>query len=171
MARTREIELGGFEAIYRSRRDHLLRIALLVCGDRDVAEDVVAEVAANAWRRWDRGGINDPDAYLRRAVLNAVTDRFRRRGRERARSLRLHGDDRGGRELEDDVSDRATLIAALGRLPPAQRSVIVLRYFDGQTEAATAALLGTTVGTVKSRASRGLAALAIHLTGPEVTDV
>lgn len=160
-----------FAELYRDRRDHLLRIAVLVSGDRQLAEDAVAEAVARTWRRWDRGGIGDPDAYLRRAVLNAVTDRVRRLGRERVGRQAMRGDARGARAFDDDVADRTTLIDALATLPDGQRAVLVLRYFDGQTEAATAALLGINVGTVKSRAFRGLAALAVHLAEPEATDV
>lgn len=170
MGTVRAVEVGDFSSRYRARRDQLLRIAVLVGGDRELAEDAVAEAVAKTWRRWESGGVTDLDAYLRRAVLNEVTDRFRRRGRERVRADRRHGDDRGARAFDDDVADRQSLLDALGRLPDGQRAVLVLRYFDGQTEAATAELLGTTVGTVKSRASRGLAALATHLSEPEATD-
>ncbi|CAN5555753.1 hypothetical protein BH24ACT4_BH24ACT4_16620 [soil metagenome] len=62
--------MESFEDAYRRRRDHLLRVAWLVCGDLDLAEDVVAAEMASCWRGRERRGVDDPDAYLRRAVAN-----------------------------------------------------------------------------------------------------
>lgn len=154
---------NGFEAVYRARATPLLRLALLLCGNRDQAEDAVAEAVARSWRRWDSGAIDDLEAYLRRAVVNAVTDTFRRQGRSRDRARRRSGDDRAGHDQADvahQVVLRATVLDALDQLPHTQRSVLVLRYYEDLTEAATADLLGIAVGTVKSRAARGLDALA-----------
>lgn len=153
----------GFEEAYRRRRDHLLRVAWLICGDLDLAEDVVAAAMARCWRTWGRMSIDDPDAYLRRAVVNEATDRFRRRGRDRTGSARRFGDGRGRPAVDEAVADHATLVAALGLLPAGQRAVVVLRYFADQSEAATADALGISVGTVKSRASRALTSLQLAL--------
>ena len=164
---------GGesFEAAYARRRDHLLRVAWLVCGDLDQAEDVVAAAMARCWRAWDRRGpVAEPDAYLRRAVVNEATDRFRRRGRDRAAHARRFGDARGAPALADAVADRTALVVALGALPVGQRAVVVLRYFADQTEVAMAEALGISVGTVKSRTSRALIALRHALgEGPAVS--
>lgn len=162
---------NGFEAVYRSRSTHLLRLAVLLCGNRDQAEDAVADAVARSWRRWDAGGIEDPDAYLRRAVVNAVTDGFRSRGRARNRAARRSADDRPIHQPDpsDGIVIRSAVLDALDVLPGAQRAVLVLRYFEDQTEAATADLLGIAVGTVKSRSARGLDALARMLGDKETT--
>lgn len=158
----------SFEDAYRHRRDHLLRVAWLICGDLDQAEDVVAAAMARCWRAWTRRPVDDPGAYLRRAVVNEATDRFRRRGRHREGAARRFGDGRGSPDLVQAVADRSALVDALDTLPVGQRTVVVLRYFADQTEAATAEALGISVGTVKSRASRALDALRVALDeGPD----
>ncbi len=149
-----------FELAYRRRRDHLLRVGWLICGDLDLAEDVVAAAMARCWRAWQHQPITDPDAYLRRAVVNEATDRFRRRGRDVLFESRRSGEGRGERQVEDDVAERTVVVDALAALPVGQRAVLVLRYYADQSESDTAAVLGVSVGTVKSRASRGVAALA-----------
>ena len=157
----------GFEAVWRTRRDHLWRVAWLICGDADLADDVVAAAIARAWRGWTRRGVADPDAYLRRAVVNEATDRFRARGRDRRWAGRRTGEGRSRQPLDDEVADRTDLARALARLPVGQRAVVVLRYWVDLTEVATAATLGISVGTVKSRTSRALAALAVDLGSSE----
>ncbi|MEO9166760.1 MAG: sigma factor, partial [Aquihabitans sp.] len=92
---------NGFEAVYRARATPLLRLALLLCGSRDQAEDAVAEAVARSWGRWETGTIDDLEAYLRRAVVNAITDSFRSRGRARDRTRRRSGDDRTGHDQSD----------------------------------------------------------------------
>jgi RNA polymerase sigma-70 factor (sigma-E family) len=158
-----------FETLYRAEATHLLRLAVLLCGDRDLAEDAVADAVARTWRNWDADRITDPSRYLRRAVVNAVTDRFRRRGRHREHLRRRSGDDRGAAVLADDVTNRRIVLDALAQLPPEQRAVVVLRYFDDRSEADIADLLGISAGTVKSRSSRGLTTLARLLEDREVT--
>lgn len=166
----------SFEAIWQVRRDHLWRVAWLICGEPDLADDVVAAAAARAWKGWDGRRVTDPDAYLRRAVVNEATDRFRSRRRDRRWIERRTGEGRGQRTLDEHVADRADLAAALAALPVGQRAVIVLRYWVDLSEAATAEVLAISPGTVKSRTSRALAALAVSLAEPtnsptEVSDV
>ena len=110
---------------------------------------------------------------MRRAVVNEATDRFRRKGRDLLFESRRSGDGRGQRGVDDDVAERSLVVDALGALPMGQRAVLVLRYYADQSEADTAAALGVSVGTVKSRASRGVAALARALgeTDTEEIDV
>ncbi|MEO6627779.1 MAG: sigma factor, partial [Aquihabitans sp.] len=64
---------GGFEQVWAAHRDHLWRVAWLICGDADIADDVVANAGARVWRGWDQRGVADPAAYLRRAVVNEAT--------------------------------------------------------------------------------------------------
>lgn len=152
-----------FQGIWRDQRDHLWRVAWLICGDGDVADDVVASAVARCWRGWDKRNVSAPDAYLRRAVVHEATDRFRRLGRERRWKDRRTGEGRGQRSLEDHVADRADLATALARLPVGQRAVLALRYWADLSESATAETLAISVGTVKSRTSRALVALAVAL--------
>ena len=152
-----------FEQVWRDHRDHLWRVAWLICGDADLADDVVASAAARAWRGWARRAVSDPGAYLRRAVVNETTDRFRSRRRERRWIQRRTGEGRGQRTLDDHVADRTDVAAALARLPVGQRAVVVLRYWADLSEADTADALSISAGTVKSRTSRALAALAADL--------
>ena len=152
---------GDFAAVYAGQRDHLLRIAVLVAGERELAEEAVADAVARTWHRWDRTDISDPGAYLRRAVINAVTDRIRGRSRDRdrVRVARAAGVPLAT-GVSDAVVDHRVLIEAMATLPFDHRVVLVLRYFDDQSEADTATTLGVPVGTVKSRTSRALAAMA-----------
>jgi RNA polymerase sigma-70 factor (sigma-E family) len=152
-----------FEQVWRSRRDHLWRVAWLITGDADMADDVLAAAVARTWRGWGRRGVSDIEAYLRRAVVNEATDRFRHRGRDRRWRERRTGEGRGQRSIDDDVVDRSVIAAALARLPVGQRAVIVLRYWADLSEAATAEALSISAGTVKSRTSRALTALATDL--------
>lgn len=164
MDRSRE----EFEASWLEHRDYLWRVAWLICGDADVADDALGAAAARCWRSWAKTPVVDPAAYWRRAVVNEVTDRFRHRGRERRWRQRRTGEGRGQRELQDDIADRALIAEALDRLPSGQRAVIVLRYWADLTEQDTAETLEISVGTVKSRISRALDALALELSGTDL---
>lgn len=164
-------EIGGdeFQEVWQNRREHLWKVAWLICGSADEADEVVAAAVARAWRGWDGRRVGDPEAYLRRAVVNEATDGFRRRGRDRRWVDRRTGEGRGASQLEDQVADRADLADALARLPVGQRTVVVLRYWADLTEAATADALGVSLGTVKSRTSRALRTLAGALEGTAVS--
>ena len=154
------METEAFGVIYEAQATRLLRIAVLVGGERD-AEDVVAETFARCWRRWQRHEPDDPGAYLRRTLLNELA----RRG---ARKTPVAGVARS--PGLDEIADRLDLMRALGELDHDQRVVVVLRYLDDQSEAAVAELLEVPVGTVKSRASRGLARLQQILQPLDVTE-
>ena len=145
-----------FGALFDAHHTAVYRLALLLSGDPVVAEDAVAEAFARTWPRWQRGEIRDPGPYLRRAVVNQVRGRFRRRVLERREDVRRRGDERGPRAHDDRTVDRDEMVRALLRLPVRQRTAIVLRYYDDLSEAETAAVMGTSVGTVKAQVSRGL---------------
>ena len=134
----------------------LLRRARLLVGDYGLAEDLVQVSLVSAHTHWRRVG--QPDAYLRTVMARKVIG---------WRARRWHGEVPTD-PLPDvaDGSDRAvdcdlggTVRQALMTLPPEQRAVVVLRYFDDCSEADIAAALKCSTGTVKSRASRALAAL------------
>ncbi len=142
----------------------LTRLALLLLADRTECEDVVAEALARSYPRLRRGGVDDPLAYLRRAVVNTARSRRRRRRLERRWAHVASGDHRGELALDDAVADRSTVLAALRTLPSRQRAAVVLRYYEDLTLAETAELLGVSVGTVKAQVSRGLTRLRTELT-------
>jgi RNA polymerase sigma factor (sigma-70 family) len=148
-----------FASLYRTDRDRLVRLAYLISGDLDLAEEAVADAVVRTWRAHRHRTIDDPGRYLTRAVVNACTDRFRRAAiRRRAASLRS-GDDRGIAWIEEQATDGVVVRAALQSLPVDQRAVVVLRYYEGRSEQEIAALLGIPAGTVKSRLARALARL------------
>jgi RNA polymerase sigma-70 factor (sigma-E family) len=143
-----------FEQYVRSRHADLRRLAFLLCGDWQTADDLVQTALIRCERRWDLITGTHAHAYVRQAVVNTASSwRVRRR---------LH---RPLTELEsvaaapDPADDRLSVLAALARLPVSQRQVLVLRYWEDLTEREIADVLGVSPGTVKSRASRALAAL------------
>jgi RNA polymerase sigma-70 factor (sigma-E family) len=149
----------GFAGLYREHWKALLRFAWLMTGDAARAEDAVAEALANVWPLWRAGRVRNPSAYLRRAILNELMRGRRRLLLERRHGDRRSGDHRGIRQVAEQVADQEAVWRALLGLPAEQRAAIVLRYFEDLTEAQTAEVLNVSVGTVKSRVSRGLARL------------
>lgn len=143
-----------FQEFVRSRYAGLLRMAFLLCGSSHEAEDLVQTALLRVMRHWD--GIEDPLPYVRRAIVNLYLSGLRRRTRELLTGLLP---DRPVRESIDRVAERSVLWPALRALPPRTRAVIVLRYWLDMSEWDTAGMLGCSVGTVKSTASRGLARL------------
>src|SRR6266568_3829064 len=150
---------GGedFSAFVMSRWPGLVRLAFGLTGDRWAAEDIAQATLARAfvaWRRVRRA--DDPDAYLRRILVNTSNRRFRRR-----RVAEQPGDppETAVEGPADLVGERAALLAALRQLPPRQRAVVVLRYWEDLTDTQIAAALGCSPGTVRSQLSRALAKL------------
>lgn len=160
-------DTDDFSALYAAHHAEALRVAYLLCGHRERAEDAVADAFVKVWKAWRRGDIDNPRAYIRRAVVNQVNSRFRRLALERREAQRRTGDDRGERSGIEGIDDADELVAALDRLSPRQRSAIVLRYYLDLSEADAAEAMGVSVGTVKSSVSRGLERLRA-LVGQEV---
>jgi RNA polymerase sigma-70 factor (sigma-E family) len=155
-----------FERFVAGAADELLRTAYLVVWDLPEAEDLVQESLLRVARRWPRvRSMDHPLAYARRILINLALDGARRRSRHKqeleptaAHTLEDRADELAAREL-GVVDTRSELLTALGTLPARQRAVLVLRYFEDLPEAQVAAVLGCSVGTVKSTASRGLTRL------------
>jgi RNA polymerase sigma-70 factor (sigma-E family) len=150
-----------FEEFVRGRAAALLRSAYLLTSDRHAAEDLVQEVLEQVYLRWRRIH-GSPEAYARRALVNRATNRWRLR-RRRPEAPLPEGRDPAGPDHADSVVAYAAVVDALRELPVRQRAVVVLRYLDDLAEAEVADLLGCSVGTVKSQASRGLARLRAGL--------
>lgn len=146
-----------FEDFVAATSTRLFTLAMLLAGRSQAdAEDLLQDVLERAYRHWPRivrGG--EPEPYIRRMLANAAVDR-RRQLRLRPETP-LDPDAPAATNEIDQVTERAVLMRALADLPPRQRAVLVLRYFEDLTEAQTAAALGCRVGTIKSQSSRALA--------------
>ena len=150
-----------FREFMRGRWPAMVRLAYGLTGDLGHAEDVAQAAFARAYASWARvARTGDPDAYVRRIVINENNSRFRRR-RVTERLVDAVPEPSGPRAADtaDALGDSEALMKALRRLGPRQRAVVVLRFWMDMSEAETAAALGCSVGTVKSQASRALAAL------------
>jgi RNA polymerase sigma-70 factor (sigma-E family) len=151
-----------FEAYVAARGIALLRFARVLCGDQATAEDRVQAGLADALAHWERVQAADqPDAYVRRVVLNRFLSWSRSRA---ARELvvdvtRVLAHRASGDNTAREVSDRDDVRRSLAGLPPRSRAVLVLRFFEGLTDTEIAAVLGVSAGTVRSTASRALALL------------
>ena len=136
----------------------LLRFAYLLCGDRQLAEDLLQDVLLALHRRYpDVLAVDNPVAYARRALANTNVTRLRRFA-----SSELVVDavpDRASVPPADDPAERDVLWQALRRLPVRQRTVLVLRFYADASDEEIADTIGARRGTVRSLASRALAAL------------
>jgi RNA polymerase sigma-70 factor (sigma-E family) len=149
-----------FEEWARARLPALVRFAAALIGDRGLAEDVVQEVLIRAYGGWHRiATLDQPEAYLRRMVTNEYLSWRRRWARVAPRSdVEVAG---SVSDHADTYADRDAIRTELARLPRRQRAVLVLRYYEHLTDAEIAEVLGCPSGTVRSLASRALAALRV----------
>lgn len=152
-----------FDASYR----RLVGQLYAVCGNLTEAEDVVAEAFVRAVdKRRSFEATDNPEAWLRTVAVNVARTRFKRR---------LTGERLGLRAARSELShpplpdDRLALVAAMQRLPAAQREALALHYLADLPIHEVAAATGVAVGTVKARLSRGRQALATLLDHPEPT--
>jgi len=148
-----------FAAYVKERGDHHLRVAVLLTGDWHAAEDLVQASLVKLYRAWPRlDTAADPDAYLRRIMINTHRSWWRARWRREAPTTAL-----AESVPDEDMADRQALGAlvrqALTTLPRRQRAVLVLRYCEDLPETEVAELLGCSAGAVKTHAHRGLRAL------------
>jgi RNA polymerase sigma-70 factor (sigma-E family) len=152
---------SSFEDFVAGSSARLFTMArLLTGGNRAEAEDLLQGAYERAYRRWGRITRRaDPERYVRQILVNASIDRWRRIGRHPEMPLAGSGADPRTADTAAAVADRDLLLRGLAALPPRQRAVLVLRYFEDLSEAETATMLGCSVGTVKSQAARGLARL------------
>jgi RNA polymerase sigma-70 factor (sigma-E family) len=145
-----------FEEFFTTTHPGAVRLAYLLSRNHADAEDAVARAYVKIYRHWHRGQIERPLAYLRRAVANEVTSGFRRQRTQDRLAASQRAEERGALELEAAVVDRDALWHALSELPPRQRTVLVLRFYEQLSEREIAEVMGITAGTVKSTASRAL---------------
>jgi RNA polymerase sigma-70 factor (sigma-E family) len=142
----RGVELREFVS---ARGAALSRAAYLLTGNHQSAEDLVQDTYVVLVRRWQKSGMVDPEAYVRRILYSRFVDGWRRRRLVELPSA-APPDTTGGDEA-GAATDRLTLEAALRRLTPRQRAVVVLRFYEDLTEVQAADALGVTTSTVKSQ--------------------
>lgn len=146
----------GLEMFLAERGNALLATAALLAGGQPAGEDLLQTALERLMRNWHRV-TGDPEGYLRRTMYHLAVDQWR--GRRRRPEVLIEVDWFGNRDATAELDLRHALVQALALLPPRQRAVLVLRYWEQCSEAETAQALGCSVGTVKSTASRGLARL------------
>jgi RNA polymerase sigma factor (sigma-70 family) len=153
-----------FAEFYRETKDECLLAVLVSVGDRDTAQDLVAEAFARAWASWPAVSRHPaPAAWVVRTALNAGVSRWRRRRREVAvPDLALVADRPGAGEVAGGSVD-PRIMAALLRLPPRQRQVVALRLFLDLDTERTARVLGIAPGTVQAHLGRAMASLRSEL--------
>lgn len=147
----------AFTAFVAARSRHLLQAAHLLTGDRHRAEDLLQTALTRAYLRWDRIVDEDPEGYVRRTMVNAHIDWWRRKPWREESTSELPEVVVSDASSATDV--RSALLAALAGLSRRQRAVMVLRYYEDLSEAEIARTLGCSTGTVKSAASRAAAKL------------
>jgi RNA polymerase sigma-70 factor (sigma-E family) len=149
--------------LYQVHALGLIRLGVVMLGDRATAEDVVQEAFCGLFRHW--ANLTDPAKalpYLRSAVLNGCRSEGRRQRRRRDRAALETGPWQTAESAEASVlvgEEHRQVLAALRRLPDRQREALVLRFYLELAEHEIAACMGVSQGTVKSTTSRALAAL------------
>jgi RNA polymerase sigma-70 factor (sigma-E family) len=167
MTKVRNQRDVAFTAFAEQASAPLLRTAWLLTGDHHAAHDLVQAALVKTYLAWPRVRPEGALAYARRVLVNERTDTWRRRRRE---VVVAETPDPPPDDGADPVGDRDLVVRLLARLPDQQRRVVVLRYYVDLSEQAVADLLGISVGSVKSAASRGLASLRDELAGVEGGD-
>jgi RNA polymerase sigma-70 factor (sigma-E family) len=140
-----------FDDFVRATSPGLLHVAFLLCGDQGHAEDLLQTAFFRTARRWASVQGN-PRAYARAALVNLVKDSWRGRGRRPAETALLSGvDDAAVEDGADRVLLRSALLRVVNELPPRQRAVLILRYYEDLPVEEVARLLDCTAAAVKSQ--------------------
>jgi RNA polymerase sigma-70 factor (sigma-E family) len=158
---------ASFESYVASRGPALTRFAYLMVRDHHLAQDLVQEGLAHLHRHWARvSDFDDPDAYVRRIMLNQLLS-WRRR---RSWSERVTADVRDAPSGSDPTSgvERDAMWDLLGKLAPQQRAVLVLRFYEDLDDDAIAHLLKCAPATVRSHASKAIARLRSVVAEPNL---
>jgi RNA polymerase sigma-70 factor (sigma-E family) len=162
VADRRQARDTDFAAYLVARQPSLLRTAYLLTGNRHDAEDLVQTAFAKLYLSWDKVRVQGSmDGYVRRILVNEHNSLWRRAWKRRehtAEDTVLHALDQPHHDVPDDGVG-AALWEVVQTLPRKARAVVVLRYYEEMSEAETAAVLGISVGTVKSQTSRALVTL------------
>lgn len=145
-------EKPDYDAFVLARWPALLRTAYLLTHDVGRAEDLVQTALTKLWFAWDRVE-GDPEPYVRRILVTTHISWWRRRWSSELVTERVAD---VPESRAPDLERRVDVWASLGRLPARQRAVVVLRYYEDLTEPEVAAVLGCSVGTVKSQHAKAM---------------
>jgi RNA polymerase sigma-70 factor (sigma-E family) len=158
-----------FEEFADARLPAVLRFANVLTADHALAQDVVQEVLIRAHARWRKiSRLDQPESYIRKMIVNEFISSKRRTWR-----FVPSGTDMTAAVVSDHAarhSERDALLAEIGKLPPRQRAVLVLRYYEGHSDTEIAEVLGCAPVTVRGYASRALAALRVELRSSEAIE-
>jgi RNA polymerase sigma-70 factor (sigma-E family) len=156
-----------FDEFAAARLPALLRFATALTGDPDLAKDVVQEVLIRASGRWQEiGQLDRPEAYIRKMVVNEYLSWRRRSWRLIPSGMSGHLTGRPSPDPADGYVERQALMAELAKLSRRRRTALVLRYYEGYSDAEIAGVMGCTESTVRGHVFRALAALRIELDQP-----
>ncbi|WP_144127724.1 SigE family RNA polymerase sigma factor [Catellatospora sichuanensis] len=150
-------EEADFTAFVADRAHALLKTAYALTGDRHAAEDLVQGALAKAFARWRR--IEEPEPYLHKMIYNDFVSGWRYRRRRPEVAMARLPERAAGQHVESTTALRLMMREALLSLPPRQRAVLILRYFEDLSVEETARILSCRRGTVASQANRALTKL------------
>jgi RNA polymerase sigma-70 factor (sigma-E family) len=146
-------EHAAFDAFVRARLPELHRFGRILTGCEEAGADLVQDALERTLLHWSRLQTRDnPEGYVRRIMVNRNISIWRHRRRERLT-------DQFPETGQEDQHGDTELWSALRELPPRQRTVIALRYYEDLTETEVARIMGCSVGTVKSQASKAISKL------------
>ncbi len=165
----RPARAADVEALFDARYPALCRLALFITDDRHLAEEIVMDAFLRVLTSWTRiRDVDRIDAYMHRAVVNLSRNALRRRRFEhRANSLAHARASAESHAPAEEYAEVEAVARAVRALPRRQRAAVVLRYYGDLTEVQVAAVLGCSVGTVKSQLAKARAALGRHLAAGE----
>ena len=155
-----------FDRFVATAWPRLRQAAFALTGHAADAEDLLQSVLARAYSAWPRVRRDDPVAYVRRALVNAYIDTWRRRRRIQVDPVDEVPDGVTA-DLSTDADDRLDLKARLAALSPRERSMVVMRYYLDLPEHEVAKLLDCSTGTVKSTCSRAMGKLRLAEDSPK----
>ena len=156
-----------FDEFAGARLPAVLRFATALTGDPDLAKDLVQEVLIRASGRWrEIGQLDRPEAYIRKMVVNEFLSWRRRSWRLIPSGMSGHLSGRPSPDPADGYIERQALMAELAKLSRRRRTALVLRYYEGYSDAEIAEVMGCTQSTVRGHVFRALAALRIELDQP-----
>ncbi len=147
-----------FAEFVAGRTPSLIRLAYLLAGNQHAAEDLLQTALTRTASHWDQLRNEDPEAYVRTVMYREQISLWRRWGRRREVASQAPPD-RGYADPNAHTDLRLSMREALLRLPPDQRAVLVLRYYEDLSETRVAEILDCSVGTVRSRTHRAVSRL------------
>ncbi|MGH3713400.1 MAG: SigE family RNA polymerase sigma factor [Micromonosporaceae bacterium] len=156
-----------FREFVAARSAALLRTAYLLTGDVHHAQDLLQTALMATARRWPKlRDRTQPDAYVRKALYRHQVSRWRKGSHRMETVTAVPPEPAAGGDHAAQTVLRDQVLGMLRTLPPRQRAVVVLRYYEDRPETEVAELLGISIGTVRSQAHRALAKLRAHYPHP-----